>query len=147
MQIWAPTFRLPPELINAVGVNLIALACIEIAQSCRAEITEFSQHLYIAVTDANQPNIINENFWRVESWCANMYVSLLSSGSVQMLYTFEKTLSFSGIWEERPHFGIDVTFDLNMMEQKLNTCLYTNFPLSKSAMFGWFSSVTAIYRC
>jgi hypothetical protein len=35
-----------------------------------------------------------------------------------MLYTFEKTLSFSGIWEERPHFGIDVTFDLNMMEQK-----------------------------
>jgi hypothetical protein len=118
LQVWAPTFRLPPELVNTVGVNLIALACIEVTQSCRAEITEFSQHLYIAATDANQPNIINEHFWRVQSWCTNMYLSLLSSCSVQMLYTYEKTLSFSGIWEERPHFGIDVTFDLNMMEQK-----------------------------
>ena len=118
MQIWAPTFRLPPELINAVGANLIALACIEVKQSSRAEIVKFRQHLYIAVTDANQPNIINAHFWRVESWYTNMYLSLLSSCSVQMLYTFKKTLSFSGIWEERPHFGIDVTFYLNMMEQK-----------------------------
>jgi hypothetical protein len=71
-----------------------------------------------ARTAANQPDMINADVFYVKSWTTYLYVSLLSSCSVQMLYTFKKTLSFSGIWEERPHFGIDVTFYLNMMEQK-----------------------------
>jgi len=114
-------------------VKLNGLACIEVIQSSRAEITKFGRHLYIAEPVENQPNIINAHFWRVESWYTNMYFTFVPSFSVRKLRRFQNGTSppkFLSIWT---FFRNYITFERNKKEQKWNTCVYTNYTLSKSA--------------
>jgi hypothetical protein len=75
LRVWAPTFRLPPELIIEVGVNLNGLVCIQVTQSSITGIMHVCLYLNIFQNIENQPILINAHLWRVKSWCPDLQAS------------------------------------------------------------------------
>ena len=133
LQVWAPTFRLPPELINEVGVNLNRLVCIQVTQSSRAEITKFGRHLYFAKPVENQPNLINADLWRMENWGTDMYFTFLVSCSIRKLCRLKNSPSPPKIPENQRVFLKAHNFWKIIIEDLRLADLGTNFSLSTSS--------------